>query len=331
MMTLLKTVAADIPAALISPAELSILQRLSQQLPEGQAAILECRLSEARPAADLSLCLRPRRTGAPAIKAACPDGEAWAGIRHFYHYWPALPQLAFLQRTWLEFDCIDKGAKALEQPCFFFGGNHDQLKVEEWIDRIQLVVDLINQPASGFTYSKDLLSFCLTQMQPSSRLFQIGLMAFRAVPSLRICVQDRSVKPLLKLLRSVGLREIAGVMMAELGAYFESCSKFGLHLDLGEELSLKASLECYPDAEGQWGDWPIFLNQLDQMDDLHRTKLAALKNWPGRHILAGDVQIRQLINHFKFLLEPGVKPKVKAYLYVGKHHPQTQKKHPLVR
>ncbi len=343
----LQLIEADIPAALVSSTEVQALKRLSQQLPLDTAGVLECRLDEQRPAADLALRISRRPTAAASIESDLPSGEAWEGVHNFYHYWSALPSLAFIERTWLEFDYCMEGAAAISKPSLFFGWSSTELATSVLGKRISKAVEL----AQELPCAPSLLHFCLEALPSSSQLFHVGLMIHRSQPSLRLCIQDRSVEPLVDLLKSLGLSSTARQVQQYLRPYFSLSNNFALHLDLGRQISHRVSLECYTHGEVLENSWAAFFQQLSQDQFCQPQKIAALSEWAGRLQLIDRSNlwpstwklprqgkasqqlphVRRLINHIKFVLSPHQAPQTKAYLYFGKHYSSTKTLSPLAQ
>ena len=278
----------DLPALLVSPECAVALEAIAARFVSPAGILIECPLTAAEPAADLSLSFtRPSSPSAAGrLSAGWPAGAAWDGTRRFVEAWPD-PAFAGVRSLWLEFDARRREAALLPNPFF---GHNDGLPSRA---TIHAGLDRLLEPDAP---ARRQASACLEALPADARVVFAGVMLARRPAAIRFCVDgppwfDAPFDPM-RLARHVIVQIEAGIPHTE---------RVGYELYQGRR------------SRGRADVWRAMLERLLDAGVARADRCAAALDWPG-YAAAGPHVVARWINHVKVTCEGGAIVEAKIYL-----------------
>lgn len=350
----LLAVSPYVSADLISEAAREDVLAIARCLPAALSDFFgfECALGDDRPIADLLVCCRARHgslerlaEGGPADRfpVALRHSPVWQRIRAMATEWmrPGSVLRDEIHNLWLEFDIDGERGPALDPNVFVgsyrLGGGgvqHDGAAVARscaWLTDLALPILSGREVAPG---DRRQIIQCLQALAPRARLFQVGLMLARDVPTTRLCARGLTSGEIVAYLDRIEWPGALHCLARLLGSLDRLVQRVDLDLDVDQRVLPKVGLECYLDLTA--GGTHLFIDYLLSTRLCTQQKGKAVASWPGSifYEFGGPVRssegsteqsgtascgvfLRRL-HHIKLTFEAAAPVSAKAYL--GVHH-----------
>ncbi|MBW4509341.1 MAG: hypothetical protein KME64_22885 [Scytonematopsis contorta HA4267-MV1] len=320
----LKAVTSDLPYQLISPQNLSHINKIARLLPSEIASIFgfECRLGEITPKADFFISTNASMGGRDVLAGKhdfinLPEelftNSVWQKIRDFSLCW-ANPESQLYDNAdniWLEFD-VDGKPPDIPIPSLFFGvkklmfppKKHFRLgesaHLFQW--RTETALKLLGANSSFKSY--DNICHCFNLLPPGAEVFTIGVMLSRQSESVRLCICGIPTENIVDYLINIGWTGSYKIIKELITNLSKFVNVINIAFDVGNIIYPKIGFEC-PVGTCKPNDAILqkFLDYLIEAEMCLPNKRDALLSYPGfcDEISNSELWPTNLINMSNFL------------------------------
>ncbi len=253
------------PDTLISRENLASIRDVADRFPIKLSTFFgfESRLAQSEPAADFSFHVLAARGGKAVLSGLDPTSPMppfvdtvpeWKRVMAFARHWADkdCPYASKVDNIWLEFDIDTVTADTV--PSFFFGpslldssfpvSGSDAFNIDDFHD---IAPVLFAENCTG-DFVKTVAVAC-ERLPDGARIFQLGAMLSRSVPSLRLCVRGIESDAIVPYLRDIGWEGDAAEIEALISLVCPLVDRIDLDFDIisqgGVRVGPKTGFELY--------------------------------------------------------------------------------------
>jgi hypothetical protein len=333
----LRSCVSHVHPTLVSPACFTDVLAVASNLPLALArpfVMLECRLGEERPSADLAVpALAPLGGREALTRVVSPDGlssivrtdPSWQPIHRFVARW-ADPDSSLYQgisKVWLEFDIGGQPARVSVPSLFFSPETADYLRrnlfsVEAGTNVDMLLIELACASLQGrplMPATRRVVTGCLEALPPGAKIQFVGVMLPRETPDLRLIFSGLTAGEVPRYLSRAGWNGPADDLASKIEPILALVDYVWLALDAGESIGPRVGLECYFNHRRQPAEglrWQTFVGHLVERGLCLSDKAEALLSYQE-----ADSGSRHSLHHVKVSYTAGGLLEAKVYLAVS--------------
>lgn len=256
--TLLPLVVPQLPAALVSPAVVPLIEKASVRLPPISVFGFECHLMQEGTRVDLATRIG-LSDGSAAVFAGTSDiyrgpsmaDPLWWRIGKLCRVWAAEPESASFDALWLEFDRAQLAACPLHPSIAFFAVRRAAERswrqvVAAFVERILPSIDDCRVEGT----QRGQFETCLDVTAPFAKLVQLGIALGRGGADIRVCLRV-PLDDLAPCLAALGLAD-RGEQIVDVVASIDRSCLCTLHVDIGPRFGEVVGIELRGHDASAW-------------------------------------------------------------------------------